>query len=127
MKSCPRCGEIVKKKNYDNPEQRIKREILEWIEANSKYGIAWIHTSAGIWDAQRQCYRKNNSRFQINGVSDIEGIWRGKPLYIEVKAPGNKPSKDQDKFLENVSRYGAITMVAYSLQDVMDELLRHTD
>jgi hypothetical protein len=121
--NCPRCGELLQKKEYDKPEQKIKREILEWIEAHSEHGIAWIHTSAGIWDEEKQCYRKNNSRFQINGVADIEGIWAGRPLYIEVKAPGNKLSDDQKEFLALVADYGAISLVAYSLRDVVPELL----
>jgi hypothetical protein len=120
--NCPECGFNIKRKN-DNPEQKIKLEILEWIEAHSEHGIAWIHTSVGIWDQEKQIYRKNNSRFQWNGVSDIEGIWCGKPLYIEVKAASNRLSADQQEFIGIVSEYGAITIIAYSLRDAVSELL----
>ena len=56
------------------------------------------------------------------GISDIIGIYRGRFLAIEVKRPGNKLSDKQAQFLRSVSASGGIAMVAYSVDDVINDL-----
>lgn len=56
------------------------------------------------------------------GVADILGIFRGKPLAIEVKMKGNKPTEKQKEYLARFKKEGGIAFVAYSLEDVQKEL-----
>lgn len=56
------------------------------------------------------------------GVSDILGCYRGRMLAIEVKAPGYHPSKDQMIFIDNVIAAGGIAFIAYSVEDVIENL-----
>lgn len=95
------------------PEGKIKNEICTWLETQRYRCKFWVTQSIGIRG------RTNNSRWSCKGVSDINGIWEGRPLFIEVKAPGNKPSDEQKEFLNDAKKHGAIAFVAYSLNEVM--------
>lgn len=53
------------------------------------------------------------------GVADILGIFNGRPLAIEVKRPGNKPTEVQKEFLQKFEKKGGIAFVAYSLDEVI--------
>lgn len=56
------------------------------------------------------------------GRPDINGCWKGKCFRIEVKSPdhANKPTKIQMLNLAKWKKAGAITIVAYSLEDVKE-------
>ncbi len=56
------------------------------------------------------------------GVSDILGIYKGKPLAIEVKTSKGKLSENQIYFLQNFKREGGIAFVARSVEDVEKNL-----
>jgi hypothetical protein len=56
------------------------------------------------------------------GIADIIGIYRGKFLAIELKAPKGVLSDNQKVFLKRVLDEGGIAIVAKSLDDVIDGL-----
>lgn len=53
------------------------------------------------------------------GISDILGIYHGRPLAIEIKRPGGIVTPAQMKFLQEVNKEGGIAFVAYSVDDVI--------
>ena len=53
------------------------------------------------------------------GVSDILGVWKGRMLAIEVKAPRGKPTPVQTTFLKRIENEGGIAILAYSVDDVI--------
>lgn len=57
----------------------------------------------------------------VEGESDIMGhrISDGRAFYIEVKLPGNEPKKHQQKFLDAMSRAGAIAGCAHSVEEAL--------
>lgn len=59
----------------------------------------------------------------IKGMPDIAG-WcpDGRALFIEVKIPGKKPTREQANFLKNASAAGCVAFVAYSIDDVIRNL-----
>ena len=66
------------------------------------------------------CYaRKVPGGFFSSGWPDIVGCYAGRAFLIEVKVPGNTTTKLQD---QELSRWGAAkarTLVAYSVDDVV--------
>ncbi len=52
----------------------------------------------------------------IQGVSDILGIWKGKPIAIEVKRPGKKPTEYQRGFLKQFANAGGLAICACTQQ-----------
>ena len=60
---------------------------------------------------------KGHSRGK-NGVSDLLGIYKGKPLAIEVKKYNGEVSQTQFQWLKEFERQGGIAIVARSVEDV---------
>lgn len=103
------------------PEGQIKYDICEWLSLQPRC-FFYVTQSQGIWDPRRRCFRKNNGKYNRKGVSDIAGIWQGRPLYIEVKAPKGTVRQEQLEFIEEVHSHGGIAFVARSVQDVIEGL-----
>lgn len=97
-------------------EQEIQKQILEYLKLKNVF--CWKHNVAGI--------RKSNGSYIPSGevgVSDIIGLLpNGTFLAIEVKRPGNKASFFQDSFIQNVLQNKGIAFVAYSVEDVINNL-----
>ena len=58
----------------------------------------------------------------VKGVADIIGIYKCRPLAIEVKTFKGKLSYHQDRFLATWKREGGIAIVARSVEDVENGL-----
>lgn len=78
----------------------------------------WKNQSTGIYDPVKKSFRKR-SKYQLNGVSDIIGIYRGKPVFLEVKTDKGKMSQAQKDFLDRAKQCGAITGVVRSIDDAL--------
>lgn len=107
--------------NKIGPEQIIKNSILEWFRFQKDCFVIPID-SVGIFDPVKKIYRRKNSKFHIKGVSDILGIWKGRPLAIEVKSPIGRVTAEQNLFLNNYRRCGGIAIVARSVEAVIETL-----
>lgn len=95
-------------------EKTIESEILHWLNSQ-KDCFAFKVNTVGIWDEQAQCYR-NTGLFTLKGTSDILGIWKGKPLAIEVKNDHGQLSTEQHAFINKYRLLGGIAMKAESLE-----------
>lgn len=85
---------------------------------------AWRNNSVGIWDPQKQVFRKNKSAKL--GVSDVIGFHRrtGQFVACEIKNGKDRLSDDQEYFLEEVQRAGGLAMVIRSIDDI-ENYMRH--
>jgi hypothetical protein len=96
------------------PEGLIKKQICQWLEL--KGCRPRVIQSVGI------AGRKNNSRWSCRGMSDVFTSWQKRPLFIEVKAPGKKPTLEQVQFIEWAREQGWLAFVAHSLEEVIREI-----
>lgn len=96
-------------------ESAIEKQILSWLKLKSI--MAWKIKTTGTWDPNRGQFRKPSPWYRV-GVADILGIYKGKPLAIEVKAAKGRLSPAQDNFLEEFKENGGIAFVARSVEDV---------
>jgi len=70
------------------------------------------------------CYaRKVHSSRYASGFPDVICVREGIAIFIEVKRPGNRPTPLQLSELERWREAGAITLVAYSVDDVKDIMI----
>lgn len=108
----------LKLKPYEPKEQEIQNEILRYL--NRLPGcFAWRNNSTGIWDKEKNCYRRTHS---IKGVSDIIGCYRGRFLGIEVKRRKGIVSPEQEAFIRTINEHGGIAFVARDVQTVCENL-----
>ena len=54
------------------------------------------------------------------GIPDLLAIKEGRAYFIEVKRDGNKPSELQLYRIKELQSYGAVVIVAYSLDDILN-------
>lgn len=101
-------------------EKQIENGILNYLGWRRIF--AWKNQSVGIYDVAKGVYRKPRSPHHKKGVSDIIGIYKNRPLFIEVKRPGGKVSDEQLLFLTEAAKNGAIAILATSVDDVAKEL-----
>lgn len=88
-------------------EQDIQKAICKYLESLGNT-IATVYTAAGIYSRK--------------GVPDIFACLKGRYLQIEVKKPGEVPTKAQFAFMDGINRCGGIAFYATSVQDVKDKL-----
>ena len=104
------------KKIYPS-ENEILKLILEWLALKGYF--AWRNNS-GAYKTESGGF----VRFGCAGSPDIFAILRpsGRFLGIEVKAHGRKQTVYQQIFEENMKNNGAVYLLAYSLEDVIDKI-----
>ena len=101
-------------------EKDIQSAICDYLKAEGVF--FWRQNTGGMFDPTTRRFRKNNGKHSMNGVADILGMYKEKLLAIEVKAGNNKPSNDQEIFLQQVADNGGIAIVAWSIDDVKEGL-----
>lgn len=104
---------------FDLPEKQIEKSIIEYL--GWRRIMAWKVESQGQYDEKRGGFRKKPKWFR-KGVADILGIYKSRPLAIEVKNQKGKLSKDQLNFLTEFRQNGGIAMVARSIEEVERQL-----
>lgn len=112
-------------------EADVQASIREYVSANklgvlfrSNVGIGWTGAKKNIYEDKEKniVIIKNPRRFNTGlpaGFSDLFGIAAdGRPVFIEVKRDEKeKPTEDQENFLEQMRLRGAYAGVARSPED----------
>ena len=104
----------------DITESEVKRDIIWFLQLNQIF--CWVNHTTGIYDTKQKKFRKLNGLGARTGVSDILGIYKGQPLAIEVKKPGNKATDKQLEFINDFNLNGGLAFVATSVHDVQKVL-----
>lgn len=81
----------------------LTQSILRYLNYNN--AKAWRTNNGAVYDARRECYRKNHS--SLLGVPDIVGYFKftGQALFVEVKTGKDKLSVYQENFIEDAKRH----------------------
>lgn len=98
-----------------NPETKLQNQIIVALCQHGNF--ARNHTVG-------QFFTKYGSIVNIGQHGDAD-VWGhrspdGRAFYIEVKLPGEEPRDDQQKFLDAMSRTGAITGCAHSVEEALN-------
>ncbi len=97
-------------------ESDIQKSICEYLEL--KNVIFWRQNNAPVYDAGRGVFRKRG-KWQAVGISDIIVILPDISLFLEVKTPKGKQSKDQQTFEKAIMSSGAcLYQIVTSADDV---------
>jgi hypothetical protein len=110
----------LKSKLKHPSEKEIENSIIDTLNILPHCKV-WKNQSAGIFDPQKKVFRKL-TKYQIRGVSDILGIYRGKMLCLEVKSKTGKLTDEQKNFLFDMELLGAVTGCVRSVSDALDLL-----
>jgi hypothetical protein len=132
-----------KKKNGRNAND-LTRSVISLLE--SKGFLAWRNNTMGVFDGKQAAkrisdlsrgkgrlsysdvfkiiassYRKSH---ELKGVSDVVGFCRktGTAVYVEVKFGKDRLSNEQQWFLRNAARSGAIALIAKDFDQFKSDL-----
>jgi len=86
-------------------ESKLQKQILDWLNG-IPFCVAW------------KIIRANEA-----GVPDILGCWHSKFFSVEVKVGNNDTTKLQDYQLSRVIGSDGTAIIAYSLDDVKNNIL----
>ncbi len=100
-------------------EKQIENLILSWLKFNNI--MAWKIKTTGTYDTKLGRFRKPSPWYRT-GVSDILGIYKKRPLAIEVKSKTGRVSPHQEIFLNEFRENGGIAFIATSVEDVQNHL-----
>ncbi len=99
-------------------ETYLVRQITDYLNLR---GYFVQRTNSGSVRFKDSSGRSNFIKLAHAGTADITGCSpSGKFIAIECKIGKNKPTDLQEAYLEEIRRRGGITLVAYSLDDVID-------
>lgn len=89
-------------------ENTLQRKIQKYLKENLPNAVVW---------------KNHGNQYSVIGLPDIMCVYKGNLICIEVKIEGNKPTKLQEVTLNKLSKAGAITGIAYSIEDVKQMLI----
>lgn len=110
-----RLGRKVARQPKGESAGRMTQNILRAI--NTQPGcVAYRINNVGVWDAEKGVYRRGNTQ---KGIFDISATVKGLPVWIEVKAGRDKPSREQLIFQQEQRRAGAVAEIVYSTDEFL--------
>jgi hypothetical protein len=68
------------------------------------------------------CFKAHGGPYQAAGIPDIVGCLDGRFFAIEVKVPGNRPTRLQELTLSRIAAAGGLAGVATSVEDALTVL-----
>lgn len=84
------------------PEGAVKSDIRKWLD---KRGL-WRAGAPRPKVVNGWYYMPVPHGFGVHGIPDFCGIWRGRPFFIEAKAPGGVQTPNQIKRQEEIVAAG---------------------
>ncbi|ABW18841.1 VRR-NUC domain-containing protein [Alkaliphilus oremlandii] len=67
-------------------------------------------------------FKTHGGMYQVAGIPDLILCYMGHFVALEIKRPGEKPTKLQEKVLKDIQEAGGISVVVHSLLDVKSVL-----
>jgi hypothetical protein len=99
-------------------EKQVLSAVLAALRAHPAVAFAW-RANTGSFEVEGRRVRAG-----FRGQSDILGmLCDGRFLALECKRIGERPTPDQEAFLDRVRVNGGVALVATSVDDVMAALL----
>lgn len=83
--------------------------------------LAFKVKSQGTFDPKTKQFRRP-SKYYKRGTADILGIYKTRPLAIEVKSERGKLSIHQKIFLQEWVNHGGIAIIARSVEELTKKL-----
>lgn len=98
------------------PEGKVKDAIKKYL---TKHG-AWFAGKPVPPVVVGWFYMPVPTGFGVNGIPDFCGIWKGKPFYIEAKAPGcvGDTTDNQKNRHAEIEKAGGIVLVVSSVEEL---------
>lgn len=119
------CAPVRPKAKKAQPEKGVQRAIQQAFRL--QHGIALVYVDAGA-AGMRQGQARGAGGYSATpaGFPDLVGVVppSGRAIYIEVKAPGGKPTELQLRMLAALASKGAVAFWADSVASALEQFER---
>lgn len=111
-------------------EKDEQNRVMEYLAYHAD-AMIWMQNTTGVYDPIKKIFRKAQSKYFKVGMPDIGGLWKRRGIVIEMKRPKTlmqrpgSPTQDQVNFLNEYADKGGISILAWTLQDVIEELKKY--
>ncbi|ANA85741.1 endonuclease [Gordonia phage Cozz] len=92
------------------PEARLGRQIRKALEERGAF-----------------MFKIHGGPTMMAGLPDLIGVWHGRFIAVEVKMPGNGPSKIQERVMDRIRQAGGRVVVAHSVPEALEVLRPRRD
>ncbi|QXN73606.1 holliday junction resolvase [Gordonia phage AikoCarson] len=92
------------------PEARLGRQIRKALEERGAF-----------------MFKIHGGPTMMAGLPDLIGVWHGRFIAVEVKMPGNGPSKIQERVMDRIRTAGGRVVVAHSVPEALEVLRARRD
>lgn len=110
------------------PENKVRDKLEKYLKS---IGAKYTRVNSGSWkDVAGNVImgaKAGTSDYLAIIPIDIAGFRFGVFAAIEAKAPGNKPTEPQQRYIDAISKRGGIAIVAYSPADIEREVMAYTE
>jgi hypothetical protein len=104
-------------------ERDIQRACLELLRQHPKVAYCWRANSGTFTEQNQDGSMRYISANSAPGCPDILGYLKGgRFMALEVKRPGQKPTRLQEQFLDRARQAGALAEVITDPQQIVDLL-----
>jgi hypothetical protein len=103
-----------KARKYPDTTAGITHKIVDFLNENGAFATRVASTGSYRVDRQRWVFST-----QIKGMPDIQGAYKGKALYVEVKVGRDKLSQCQKIIKDRLENAGAWYFVAKDFESFM--------
>lgn len=115
-------AKLNRKRKPPTPESMVLKAVMQFLRAKRIGHVMRVNTGA-VWAGE---HRERLVRFGEVGHSDlVVELPDGRNAYIEVKAPGGKPTDAQVAFLARQSARGCPAGVVHSVAELEQLLAAH--
>lgn len=90
------------------PEARLGHQIRTALEAQGAF-----------------VFKVHGSGMMMAGLPDLIVCYQGRFFGVEVKMPGNKPSKIQRHVHRRIEQAGGVAVVVYSVREALTAVILH--
>jgi len=110
----------MKKPKPKIKEIDLQKQIVEYLNLQGHF--VWRNNS-GLFFVKGKSGKTRAIRAGLKGSSDILGVLNGGTIIaIECKIAYNRPTIEQLDFLNRITSLGGVAFIAYSLEDVINNL-----
>ena len=101
-------------------ESEIQRSILDYLDIRKKKMgyMFWRANTVGIYDPTTKGFR-TMPKYSMSGTPDINLIWNGQYIGLEVKREKTKQSENQKEFEKQSKEAGAEYYVVRGIDDII--------
>lgn len=113
----------IKSKTVPLTANNLTKGVKNYIKVLGGWAVRVNVT--GVYDTKQQLFRRVAE--EDKGVSDVVACYKGRAVFVEIKIGNDTESMYQKRFKKEMTRAGAVCIVAKNMEQFINEFNSHFD